>query len=121
MVRGDLRCALRHAEAALSEGRRALRPFVAECLYVKAKAHEPQANPTPPRPALGEARGIFSELGLDERLSGRFGHVGSKRMTRLSASVGNVRLSSPAGPAARRSPGRLARLRKSARNMGRAI
>jgi hypothetical protein len=69
MIRGDLGAALRHADDALVEGRlRALRPFVAECLYLKAKAHEIQSESDAASSALAEARGIFSELGLDERL-----------------------------------------------------
>jgi class 3 adenylate cyclase/tetratricopeptide (TPR) repeat protein len=69
MIRGDAGAALRHAEDALVEARlRSLRPFVAECLYLKAKAHEIQSESDAASLALGEARGIFSELGLDERL-----------------------------------------------------
>jgi class 3 adenylate cyclase/tetratricopeptide (TPR) repeat protein len=69
MIRGDASAALRHAEDALVEARlRSLRPFVAECLYLKAKAHEIQSESDAASLALGEARGIFSELGLDERL-----------------------------------------------------
>jgi hypothetical protein len=37
-------------------------------LYLKAKAHEIQSESDAASSALAEARGIFSELGLDERL-----------------------------------------------------
>jgi class 3 adenylate cyclase/tetratricopeptide (TPR) repeat protein len=71
MVRGEADAALRHANDALGEARlRSLRPFVAECLYLKTKAHEIQGESDAAGSALGEARGILSKLGLDERLFG---------------------------------------------------
>jgi tetratricopeptide (TPR) repeat protein len=71
MVRGEADAALRHANDALGEARlRSLRPFVAECLYLKAKAHEIRSESDAAGSALGEARGILSKLGLDERLFG---------------------------------------------------
>jgi class 3 adenylate cyclase/tetratricopeptide (TPR) repeat protein len=71
MVCADADTALRHANDALGEARsRSLRPFLAECLYLKAKAHEIRSESDAAGSALGEARGILSKLGLDERLFG---------------------------------------------------
>ena len=79
MVRGEADAALRHANDALGEARlRSLRPFIAECLYLKAKAHEIQSESDAAGSALGEARGILSKLGLDERLFGSLSVMASQ-------------------------------------------
>jgi class 3 adenylate cyclase/tetratricopeptide (TPR) repeat protein len=79
MVRGEADAALRHANDALGEARlRSLRPFIAECLYLKAKAHEIRSESDAAGSALGEARGILSKLGLDERLFGSLSVMASQ-------------------------------------------
>ena len=66
--RSDPARALEHVEAALSETRpRGLRPFVAECLCIKAKAYEALRQAGAQAAAAGEARRLVSQMGLDER------------------------------------------------------
>lgn len=66
--RCDPSLALRNAEAALSEGRpRGLRPFVAECLCVKARAYGALREASARAATMEEARRLIAQLGLDER------------------------------------------------------
>jgi tetratricopeptide (TPR) repeat protein len=66
--RRDPSLALLNAEAALCEARpRGLRPFVAECLCVKAMAYDALHEASAQAAATGEARRLISQLGLDAR------------------------------------------------------
>jgi hypothetical protein len=66
--RRDPSLALLNAEAALCEARpRGLRPFVAECLCLKAKAYDALHEASAQAAATGEARRLISQLGLDAR------------------------------------------------------
>jgi tetratricopeptide (TPR) repeat protein len=66
--RCDPSLALRNAEAALSEGRpRGLRPFVAECLCVKARAYGALREASARAATMEEASRLIAQLGLDER------------------------------------------------------
>jgi tetratricopeptide (TPR) repeat protein len=66
--RRDPSLALLNAEAALCEARpRGLRPFVAECLCVKAMAYDALHEASAQAAATVEARRLISQLGLDAR------------------------------------------------------
>jgi class 3 adenylate cyclase/tetratricopeptide (TPR) repeat protein len=69
LVRGDAEGAMRRAESAIEVAcSRGLRPFSAECQWLKGQAHEALGQVQAAVLAFDEARHVCAALGLDDRL-----------------------------------------------------
>jgi tetratricopeptide (TPR) repeat protein len=69
LARGDANSALRDATAAFETAReRDLQPLMADCQWLRARAHDALGEADGGREAIGEARRILVAIGLDDRV-----------------------------------------------------
>jgi tetratricopeptide (TPR) repeat protein len=90
LARGDAESALGAATSALSiASERGLQPFVAECQWVQGRAHEALGRSDAAGRAFGDARAIWTIIGLDDGVfEAPTGYIGSNRTVSPSISKG---------------------------------